>query len=415
MLEKIFEVLFYRRRHENAPLLQERAQFLLHQLDQGTSRAALRIMSRELLVVIRMLKLRTLRDVPIAEVESAAKRWADFQQAHRRLPLQNSLAKHFIYAAKKWLGFLGRLRTPTPAPLPFADLLEDFATHMLIEQGLSEHSVRSHCGKTSQFLKWFVAYGRPIAGVTLDDVDEFLAFKGRNGWNRKSVSVGAQALRAFFRHAERRHWCATGMAAGIHGPKIYRNEGLPEGPTWTEVQRLIKADGVNRVAATRARAILLMFAVYGLRSGEVSRVLLSDFDWCAETFVVRHSKRQGQQSYPLDHSVGNAILEYLKTARPKCACPELFVTLNPPYRAVGRESLWRLTRSRYDRTGIQCRRRGPHTLRHACATRLLQQGASFKEIGDFLGHRSAESAGIYAKVDLATLRQVADFSLGGLL
>lgn len=78
-------------------------------------------------------------------------------------------------------------------------------------------------------------------------------------------------------------------------------------------------------------------------------------------------------------------------------------------------SLWQLTRYRYEKTGIQCRRRGPHTLRHACATRLLQQGASFKEIGDFLGHRSAESAGIYAKVDLATLRLVADFSLGGLL
>jgi hypothetical protein len=40
---------------------------------------------------------------------------------------------------------------------------------------------------------------------------------------------------------------------------------------------------------------------------------------------------------------------------------------------------------------------------------------SMKEIGDHLGHRSAESTRIYAKVDLAGLREVATFDAGGLL
>ena len=56
-----------------------------------------------------------------------------------------------------------------------------------------------------------------------------------------------------------------------------------------------------------------------------------------------------------------------------------------------------------------------HSLRHACATHLLQEGLSLKEIGDLLGHRSAMSTGIYAKVDITMLRRVADFDLGGLL
>jgi len=37
-----------------------------------------------------------------------------------------------------------------------------------------------------------------------------------------------------------------------------------------------------------------------------------------------------------------------------------------------------------------------------------------KEIGDQLGHGTSTATSVYAKVDVATLRQVADFRLGGL-
>jgi site-specific recombinase XerD len=64
---------------------------------------------------------------------------------------------------------------------------------------------------------------------------------------------------------------------------------------------------------------------------------------------------------------------------------------------------------------ITCSRAGPHALRHACATHLVAEGLSLKEIGDHLGHRSAFATRTYAKVDLAGLRQVADVELGDLL
>ena len=53
-------------------------------------------------------------------------------------------------------------------------------------------------------------------------------------------------------------------------------------------------------------------------------------------------------------------------------------------------------------------------MRQACAGHLVAEGFSLKEIGDHLGHRSAEATRIYAKVDLVGLREVADFDLGGL-
>ena len=61
-------------------------------------------------------------------------------------------------------------------------------------------------------------------------------------------------------------------------------------------------------------------------------------------------------------------------------------------------------------------RRGPHALRHAAAQHLLDQGMSYKVIGDFLGHRmNPSSTAVYAKVNLNALREVrSDFDLEGL-
>jgi site-specific recombinase XerD len=251
--------------------------------------------------------------------------------------------------------------------------------------------------------------------VRISDVDAFLTFKSEYGWSRRTVAIGAQSLRVFFRHAERRGWCRPGIADGIESPRLYVHEGLPEGPEWKDVQRLLAGVEGESTYVLRARAVLLLFTIYGLRSGEVSRLQLDDFDWRAESFAVCHSKRGGSQRYPLQREVGEAILAYLQKGRPQSSCRSLFLTLNPPYRPVGTAALWDITSRRMREAGIRCRRHGPHSLRHACATHLLEQGATLKEIGDLLGHRDAASTGIYTKVHLTALRRVAEVDLGGLL
>ncbi len=70
--------------------------------------------------------------------------------------------------------------------------------------------------------------------------------------------------------------------------------------------------------------------------------------------------------------------------------------------------------SRLRALGIESPHRGPHSLRHACAGHLMAERFSLKEVGDHLGHRSAYATRTYAKVDLAGLREVANFGLGGL-
>jgi site-specific recombinase XerD len=62
---------------------------------------------------------------------------------------------------------------------------------------------------------------------------------------------------------------------------------------------------------------------------------------------------------------------------------------------------------RIERLGIGGMPRGPHSLRHAFATRLLCGGHPLKSIADLLGHRSLSATAIYAKVDHPRLFEVA--------
>lgn len=415
MIEDIYQMKWVVSRHKQAPLLEERERFLEHCQQQGTNHKSLQSMAPELIAVIRLLRMKELREVSLDEIKQAAKAWAKEQRSNPRVRSYAASAGYFVCVAKKWLRFHGKLRMPSPPRLRFADELDDFVLFMATEQGLSPASICSHRWKTSKFLEWFANRHRLLSSATLDDVDEFLAFKGDNGWNRESVSTAAQALRSFFRHAERRGWCKPQIAAGIQGPKIYKYAGLPEGPTWDDVRRVLQSSKGSSSPAIRAQAVLLLVGLYGLRSGEVSRLLLDDIDWRAETFVITHSKRGGSQLYPLRRDVGDAILKYLTKVRPRTSCRNVFVTISPPYRPLGGSTLYCIVSTHLNRLGIQCPKKGPHSLRHACATHLLQQGASFKEIGDILGHRHTNSAGAYAKVDLNALRTVAKVSLGGLL
>ena len=91
------------------------------------------------------------------------------------------------------------------------------------------------------------------------------------------------------------------------------------------------------------------------------------------------------------------------------------MTLKAPFRLLSASGLYHVVSSRLSQLHIQSLRHGPHSLRHACASHLLAEGFSLKEIGDHLGHRSAYATRTYAKVDLVGLRAVANFDLGGLV
>jgi integrase/recombinase XerD len=190
---------------------------------------------------------------------------------------------------------------------------------------------------------------------------------------------------------------------------------LPIGPSWDDVRRLLAMTDGDRKVDIRDRAVLMVLAIYGLRAGEVSRLRLEDLDWEGESLTVATSKTRRMRTYPLAKSVGDAILRYVREVRPRSVHREVFLGLLYPFQPLHPATLWSIVAKRLRTVDTSLPHHGPHALRHACARRLLSQGHSLKEIGDQLGHSDPEATRVYAKVDLAGLRQVAAVDLEGLL
>ncbi len=142
---------------------------------------------------------------------------------------------------------------------------------------------------------------------------------------------------------------------------------------------------------------------------------LEDFDWKYEVLNVPHGKRKKPRTYPLCRPVGDGVLGYLCEVRPRTEYREVFLTRIAPIKPLEPCAVGEMVKKRLHALGLTLPHYGSHVLRHACATHLLSQGLTLKEIGDHLGHRSAETTRIYAKVDLTALRAVGDFGLEDLL
>jgi site-specific recombinase XerD len=232
--------------------------------------------------------------------------------------------------------------------------------------------------------------------------------------SRTSLGTVAMGLRAWFRYCEAHGWTKPGVADAILVPRLYRHANLPFGPTWDQVSHMLEAASGPEPVHLRNRAILLLLAVYGLRSGEVRRLQLDDINWHQDSLHIRRSKSGCLELFPLEPSVGNALARYLQDGRPQSPSRLLFLTLRAPYRTLSEGALRHLVRRYLAMVGLPAKGYGPHGLRHACARHLLEAGHSFKEVGDHLGHRSPRSTSIYAKANLEALRRVAFEHLGGL-
>lgn len=396
-------------RHCDGPLATERNRYLQHCADQGGALESLRLRARSILWVAERMSPNDFGQIDASRLHEIV--YGSISPT-TSVPAPATAAIRVNFA-RPWLKYLGWW-PQAEEPIPFAPSLDRFVAWMRDERGLTQCTIDQWRYRTAKFLLWCGATGRELATLQPQDIDAYFVTYGAPRWSRISAGHIANMLRVFLRYTAVTGACSAALADSIQGHRRYALESLPYALGWDDVRRVIATADGDSERDIRDRAILLLLAIYGLRRGEVASLRLDQIDRVAGRLYIWRLKRRQPQIYPLVPSVAQALGRYIDDVRPSVAHPEVFIRTQAPRSPILATALYTIVSRRLRALGIQAAHCGPHALRHSCAAKLLADGLTLKEIGDHLGHRSTAATMIYTKVDLASLRQVGDFDLGGL-
>jgi integrase/recombinase XerD len=238
------------------------------------------------------------------------------------------------------------------------------------------------------------------------DVMRFLTRYTANCTSR-SRSVICRSIRGYLRFKALTEPHAETLCERLPKLAQWRLASIPKSLSVAESEAVLSACRCHDAISRRDYAILRCLHDLGLRTVEVARLQLDDFDWKAGTVRIR-GKGHRVDVMPVPASTGHAIASYLRHARPRNAGRALFFRHTPPHWSPATVFVVRgAVRYAAKRAGLADRVGGPHIFRHTVAHRLVQQRASLKAIADLLRHRSLVSTRIYAKVDLPALSSIA--------
>ncbi len=274
-----------------------------------------------------------------------------------------------------------------------------FQTH----RGVKEPTLRQYARGAADL---FQALGEDVGQWNAQGVRNFLLNRARQ-CGAPTTQKLITSLRSFLRFLNFRGESRDDLAIAIPAVAHWRLARLPRCISAEELDRLIAACDGTGPGRLRDRAIVLMLARLGLRSGDVAQLRLADIDWNNGTLQVM-GKGRYQVRLPLPQDVGDALLRYLECRPTNIDTDHLFLRSKAPCRPFASgDGVSSVVKHALKRAGIEAPAKGAHLLRHTAATEMLRHGVPLDQAGLVLRHRSIDMTAYYAKADVLLLKQIA--------
>jgi integrase/recombinase XerC len=303
--------------------------------------------------------------------------------------------------------------SPEPAPLPprLGSAMDAFGRHISAERGLSPHTVRAYLGDVRSLLEHAALAG--ITGPGELDIGVLRGWLGEQhggGRSRATLARRAAAARTFTAFARARGLLDADPGPLLGTPRTPRR--LPQVLRQDQVAAVLETSGRgtpsprDRALALRDAAIMELLYATGIRVGELCGLDLGGLD--EERRTVRVLGKGGRErTVPAGIPAVRAVRAWTREGRPVIARPGSGHALFLGARG-GR--LDQRTARRVVHASIAAvpgtPDAGPHGLRHAAATHLLEGGADLRSVQEILGHASLTSTQIYTHVSVERLRSV---------
>jgi site-specific recombinase XerC len=298
-------------------------------------------------------------------------------------------------------GYLDVTAADTGPVTPAGAAVAQWCSWMRDQRGLTEKTIAARRHYAAGLLDVITGTDRRVDWARLDArvVNVYVVERGRP-YGVVSRAHIVDAVRCLLRWALSTGRLSRDLTAGILKPAGTRR-GLPRGVACEQVAALLAVCDPATAIGARDRAVVLVMVRLGLRAGEVARLTLDDVDWVNGRLKVTGKGREHTLPVPVD--VGQALASWLRL-RPTALDRAVFVRTRAPRRMMTTSAVSGIVARLSAAAGID-----PvyaHRLRHTAAMDVLAAGGTLAETKELLGHVHVATTMAYAKVDLASLREL---------
>lgn len=205
-----------------------------------------------------------------------------------------------------------------------------------------------------------------------------------------TVNLHREALRFFRRHLTGSEGCMARI------PRLKENQALPDVLDSGHVGEFLSS-----LKNPKHRLALSLAYCCGLRVAELAKLKKADFDFERKTIHIRQGKGRKDRLTLLPESLVEPLKNYLDCHKPSTYLFESRDADTP----MTKRSFQAIFKRTCNRTGLKMKG-GIHSLRHAFATHLLENGTDLKIIQSLLGHSQLKTTERYVRVSRKLITKV---------
>ena len=283
-------------------------------------------------------------------------------------------------------------------------LIETFLDSLWLEKNLSQNTLESYKNDLNKFRNFLEKNNKSVLKADHFLILSFLSFLLDKGFSSKTVSRNISSLKSFFKYLISVEHIKINPMLNIDAPKS--GLFLPTTLTVEETQQILDAPNELRPIEMRDKAMLYTLYATGMRISDLISLNMHNVDLTRGSVQVI-GKGGKERLIPLTNDAITMIKKYLTNARDKLSKGKdhnnIFVSTHG--KQISRHSFWHRIKTYLKKVDVK-KEVHPHTLRHAFATHMLNNGADLRSVQLLLGHSDLATTQIYTHVAQAEVKNL---------
>ena len=274
--------------------------------------------------------------------------------------------------------------------------IDSFLANLRLEKGLSSNTINAYANDCVSFVNWALIQGHTdILSLQEEQIEHYVKSFQAQDLASSSINRKISSLKHFYLFLHKKKLVKRNPIANFSGPKNIRP--LPKSISQLDVESLINAPDCKNFVGLRDRAMLELLYATGVRISELINLQYTNIDLNRSLIKVM-GKGNKERMIPFGENALSSLFDYINYRRENnlsLSSRDFFISQQG--KKITRQAFWHRIKSYLQQTGLPIDI-SPHTLRHAFATHLLNNGADLRSVQMLLGHSDLSTTQIYTHI-----------------